>query len=163
MRHTLEWFRKFSLWFLIVMKQFNSALHCVKSVHIRSYSGPYFPAFEMNSAKMRENVDQNNPKYGHFSLSVSMYPINIFKWLFNDFFSFFICFFPMIMSLTFLYVTVIESRYRKRFIVFFLCYPKDVLTILTLKNLCTLLNSVQKFIEFKVGCFWRFSCVYTIN
>ena len=43
---------------------------------------------------MRENVDQNNPEYGHFSLSVSMYPINVFKWLFNDFFSFFMCFFP---------------------------------------------------------------------
>ena len=27
------------------------------------------------------------------------------------------------------------------------------LTILTWKKLCVLLNSVQKFIEFKVGCF----------
>ena len=34
-------------------------LHCVKSVRIWSYSGPYFPAFGLN-----------NSKYGHFSRSV---------------------------------------------------------------------------------------------
>ena len=37
-------------------------IHCVKSVRIRSYSGPY-------SVKMRENTDQNNSEYGHFSRS----------------------------------------------------------------------------------------------
>ena len=31
----------------------------MKSVGIRSYSGPYFPAFGLNA-------DQNNSKYGHF-------------------------------------------------------------------------------------------------
>ena len=35
---------------------------CVKSVHIRSYSGPYL-------VWMQENTDQNNSKYGHFSRS----------------------------------------------------------------------------------------------
>ena len=25
--------------------------HCVKSVRIRSYSGPYFPAFELNTER----------------------------------------------------------------------------------------------------------------
>ena len=30
--------------------------HCVKSVRIQSYSGPY-------SVRMRENTDQNNSKY----------------------------------------------------------------------------------------------------
>ena len=34
--------------------------HCVKSVHVQSYSGPYFPAFGLNT-------DQNNSEYGHFS------------------------------------------------------------------------------------------------
>ena len=34
--------------------------HCVKSVRIRSYSGPY-------SVQMQENTDQNNSEYGHFS------------------------------------------------------------------------------------------------
>ena len=33
--------------------------HCVKSVRIRSYSGPYFPAFGINT-------DQNNFEYEHF-------------------------------------------------------------------------------------------------
>ena len=61
-------------------KQFFSLLiltvaHCVKSVRIRSYSGPYFPAFELNtniqskyeySVRMWENTDQNNSEYGHF-------------------------------------------------------------------------------------------------
>ena len=37
--------------------------HCVKSVHIRSYSGPHFPAFGLNT-------DQKKYEYGHFSRSV---------------------------------------------------------------------------------------------
>ena len=41
--------------------------HCVKNVRIRSYSGPHFPAFGLNT----ENTDQNNSEYGHFSCSVS--------------------------------------------------------------------------------------------
>ena len=28
---------------------------------------------------------------------------------------------------------------------------------------CALLNSVQNSLKYKVGCFWRFSYVYTIN
>ena len=52
--------------------------HCVKSVRIRSYYGLHFPAFGLNteilhtsphSARMRENTDQNNSEYGHFSRS----------------------------------------------------------------------------------------------
>ena len=53
--------------------------HCVKSVRIWSYSGPYFPAFGQNteryggispySVQIRENTDQNF-EYGHFSRSV---------------------------------------------------------------------------------------------
>ena len=39
-------------------------IHCVESVRRRSYSGPY-------SVRMQENADQNNCKYGHFSLSDS--------------------------------------------------------------------------------------------
>ena len=42
-------------------------IHCVKSVRIRSYSGPHFPAFGLNApVRMRENANQNNSKYGHF-------------------------------------------------------------------------------------------------
>ena len=33
--------------------------HCVKSVRVRSYSGPYFPAFGLDT-------NQNNSEYGHF-------------------------------------------------------------------------------------------------
>ena len=36
--------------------------HCVKSVHVQSYSGPYFPAFGLNK-------DRNNSEYRHFSRS----------------------------------------------------------------------------------------------
>ena len=39
-------------------------LHCLKSVRIRSFSGPY-------SVRMRENADQKNSKYGHFSRSAA--------------------------------------------------------------------------------------------
>ena len=41
----------------------TTVYQCVKSVRIRSYSGPY-------SLSMPENTDQNNSKYGHFSRSV---------------------------------------------------------------------------------------------
>ena len=50
--------------------------HCVKPVHIQSYSGPHFPAFGLNTerygvsppylVRMREDVDQNNSEYGQF-------------------------------------------------------------------------------------------------
>ena len=40
----------------------DSNMHCVKSVRIRSFSGPY-------SDRIRENTDQKNIKYGHFSRS----------------------------------------------------------------------------------------------
>ena len=41
------------------MSQFSyRPLHCVKSVNIRSYSGPY-------SVRMRKNADQNNSENGH--------------------------------------------------------------------------------------------------
>ena len=39
-------------------------IHCIKSVCIRSYSVPY-------SVRMRENTDQTNSEYGHFSRSDS--------------------------------------------------------------------------------------------
>ena len=50
-------------------------VHCVKSVRIRSYCGPHFSAFGLNterrsifpySVRMQENVDQNTSEYGHF-------------------------------------------------------------------------------------------------
>ena len=41
----------------------QAKLHCVNSVHIRSYSGPHFLAFGLNT-------DQNNFEYGHFLRSV---------------------------------------------------------------------------------------------
>ena len=57
--------------------------HCVNSVRIRSYSGPHFLAFGLNTeryfaslhiqSKCKENADQNNSKYGHFSRSESTY------------------------------------------------------------------------------------------
>ena len=54
--------------------------HCVKSVSIRSYSRPYFPAFQLNtgsispySVRMRENTDQNNSEYWHFSRSAFLF------------------------------------------------------------------------------------------
>ena len=49
-------------------EKISNQLHCVKSVRIRSFSGPYFPAFGLNTERksispysvgMRENTDQN--------------------------------------------------------------------------------------------------------
>ena len=36
---------KFKKWYNLV----STKVHCVKSVHIRSYSGPYFPTFGLNT------------------------------------------------------------------------------------------------------------------
>ena len=47
-----------------LLECFEKDSHCVKSVHIGSFSGPYFPAFELNT-------DQKNSEYGHFSCSVN--------------------------------------------------------------------------------------------
>ena len=41
------------------------ALHCMKSVGSRSYSGPHFPSFGLST-------DQNNSEYGHFLRSVTV-------------------------------------------------------------------------------------------
>ena len=44
--------------------------YCVKSVRIRSFSGPYFPAFGLNispySVRMRENTEQKTPNTDTF-------------------------------------------------------------------------------------------------
>ena len=45
-------------------KSLSLCQHCVKSVRIRSYSGPYFPAFGLNT-------DQNNCEHGHFLRSAN--------------------------------------------------------------------------------------------
>ena len=42
-------------------------IHCVKSVRIRSYSGPHFPAFGLNTEK--------------YSVNVSVFSSNAGKWL----------------------------------------------------------------------------------
>ena len=48
-------------------------INCVKKVRIRSFPGPYFPAFGLNTERysvwLRENMDQKNSKYGHLSRS----------------------------------------------------------------------------------------------
>ena len=50
---------------------FTEQGHCVQSVRIRSYSGLHFRAFRLKislySVRMRENADQNNSEYEHFS------------------------------------------------------------------------------------------------
>ena len=48
--------------------------HCVKRVRIRSYSVPY-------SVRMRENTDQNNSEYGHFSRSARHVFYEVFELL----------------------------------------------------------------------------------
>ena len=47
----------------------------MKSVRVRSFSGPYIPAFGLNterypySVRLREKKDQKNSEYGNFSRS----------------------------------------------------------------------------------------------
>ena len=53
---------------LLFEQHYHKQIHCVKSVRIRSYSGPYFPAFGLNTERygMWENADQNNSVHVHF-------------------------------------------------------------------------------------------------
>ena len=44
----------------VLTNSLRSRLQCMKSVRIWSFSGPY-------PARMRENTDQKNSEYGHFS------------------------------------------------------------------------------------------------
>ena len=41
-----------------------------KSVRIRSFSCPFFPAFGLNTERYSENTDQKDSEYGLFSRSV---------------------------------------------------------------------------------------------
>ena len=60
--------------------------HCVESVRIRSFSGPY-------SVRKRENTDQKNSEYGHFSRSESLFKFlekqRLNFWL-KDYFDFYL-------------------------------------------------------------------------
>ena len=46
------------------LEEMMKMFHCVNSVRIRSYSGPYFLAFGLYSVQTREYTDQNNSEYG---------------------------------------------------------------------------------------------------
>ena len=69
-------------------------VHCLKSVRIWSFSGPYFPEFGLNteryclslslclssrSVRMRDNMDQKNSEYGHFLHSGSLVILDSFQ------------------------------------------------------------------------------------
>ena len=58
--------------FTFVLSNLKYSQHCVKSVRFRSYSGPHFAAFGLNTVRMQENADQNNFDYGHFLRSASV-------------------------------------------------------------------------------------------
>ena len=50
----------------------NTIQQYAKSVRIRSYSGPYFPAFGMNT-------DRNNSEYGHLLHSEKKQSMSLIK------------------------------------------------------------------------------------
>ena len=58
----------------------SNTRHCAKSVHNRSFSGPHFLAFGLNTERyrVRENADQSDSEYGHFSRSESFIYLFIF-------------------------------------------------------------------------------------
>ena len=85
--------------------------HCAKSVRIVSYSGPY-------SVRMRENTDQNNSEYGHFSRNATHHR-NFWKyWLY---FFFAIKYFRKFIIYTLYYITY---SFSIRYFVFSVRYNK---------------------------------------
>ena len=61
---------RFSDIFMEYNKETSGMKHCVKSVPIRSFSGPHFAVFGLNAERygvqMWQNTDEKNSKYGHF-------------------------------------------------------------------------------------------------
>ena len=63
----------------MLASKIEKRVHCVKSVRVRSFSGPYFLTFGLNtetySVRMRGNTDQNNSEYIRrlFSNFLSLY------------------------------------------------------------------------------------------
>ena len=57
----LIWLYNYFLYALLRWRllDLEAVIHCVKSIRIRSYSGPFFPTFGLNT-------DQNNSEYGLF-------------------------------------------------------------------------------------------------
>ena len=63
----------------------------MKSVRIRSFSGPYFPSFGLNTERyravqmspiteivgMREDTEQTNSEYGRYSRNVGIYIMRV--------------------------------------------------------------------------------------
>ena len=64
-------YKKSHFLFKVSLANVNKSAETTESVRIRSFSGPYFPAFGLNTERygMRENTDQKNSDYGHFSRS----------------------------------------------------------------------------------------------
>ena len=79
----------------------GSLLHCVKSVRIRSFSGPYFPAFGLNT-------NHKNSEYGHFLRGVTSHNFllchsfcRFFHFLFSVFFTPALFYFQFLFHLSF--------------------------------------------------------------
>ena len=55
--------------FVLVVKNYGGAVykHCVKSVRIRSYSGPHFPAFGLNAERYSDWIRRDTPYLSVFS------------------------------------------------------------------------------------------------
>ena len=65
-----------------------SKQYCVKRVRIRAFSGPFFPAFGLNTERygmrrvqMRENTDQKNSEYGQFAHSSTYQHAHLYRLL----------------------------------------------------------------------------------
>ena len=41
---------------MFILTRLLGSIHCVKSVRIRSYSGPHFPAFGLNTERFTESL-----------------------------------------------------------------------------------------------------------
>ena len=61
----------------------SASLHSVKSVRIWNFSSPYFSGFGLiterypYSVRIRENMNQKNSEYGHFSRCYCMHQVTL--------------------------------------------------------------------------------------
>ena len=113
--------------FCIIPWRYFINTHCVKSVRIRSYSGPHFPAFRLiqrdipispYSVLMRENARQNNSNRHTFYAVIMFFTQICRNWLNNIistfchswFFNKFVCIVVFYSSGTYTFCHILEDK-----------------------------------------------------
>ena len=83
----------------LILNLLSGQLHWVKSVQIRSFSGPYFPAFGLNTERYGVSLSVFSPNAGKYGSELAPYldtfHVDCVKALINFFLRIICCLFQM--------------------------------------------------------------------